>query len=159
MLNNYLRLINIKLKNSKPYDWNLIRIVIISSFSHINTWKLLPYYKKAINKTFIDQCTWNVKWKDECQEKLASSLIYEFHTFFWRINTWVFYFICFHLSFREKTSIFIIVPGKSEPAEKVTQISNRLWKVKAWNQWWWSCFSRYTYVNLFSLCKRTEQAT
>lgn len=40
---------------------------------------------KAINKTYIDQCTWNVKWKDECQEKLASSLIYiycESHTFF-----------------------------------------------------------------------------
>lgn len=38
---------------------------------------------------------------------------------------------CFHLSFREKTSIFIIVSGKSEPVEKVIQISNRLWKVKA----------------------------
>lgn len=44
------------------------------------------------------------------------------------------YFILF-LSFREETSIFIIVSGKSESVEKVTQISNRLWKVKAWNQW------------------------
>lgn len=44
------------------------------------------------------------------------------------------YFILF-LSFHEETSIFIIVSGKSEPVEKVTQISNRLWKVKAWNQW------------------------
>lgn len=38
---------------------------------------------------------------------------------------------CFHLLFREKTSIFIIVSGKSEPVKKVIQISNRLWKVKA----------------------------
>lgn len=62
--------------------------------------------------------------------------LYTNFTHFFDVSTREYFILFVFISrFARKTSIFIIVPGKSEPAEKVTQISNRLWKVKAWNQW------------------------